>query len=157
MVSWMPPPYSPSNYNVSYSCQSSSSMQLIRISYITHYLAVSPQWELYCLVQSLAAVVLCQCALCSWWLESVQSTHVCLLPTPQCPQWRCHAVAQSVIQWWVLLWSGQGTVPHCTVSNLLSTDVLVSPSGAPVGAARRGDMEIFWAFTFTTLCCGLWQ
>ena len=28
------------------------------------------------------------------------------------------------------LWSGQGTVPHCTVSDLLSTDVLVSPSGA---------------------------
>ena len=33
------------------------------------------------------------------------------------------------------LWSGQGTVPHCTVSNLLSTDVLVSPPGALVGAA----------------------
>ena len=31
------------------------------------------------------------------------------------------------------LWSGQGTVPHCTVSDLLSTDVLVSSSGALVG------------------------
>ena len=33
------------------------------------------------------------------------------------------------------LWSGQGTVPHCTVSDLLPTDVLVSPAGALVGAA----------------------
>ena len=31
------------------------------------------------------------------------------------------------------LWSGQGTVPHTTVSDLLSTDVLVSPPGALVG------------------------
>ena len=43
------------------------------------------------------------------------------------------------------LWSGQGTVPHCTVSDLLSTDVLVSPSGAPAGAAagRRNLSIIF--------------
>ena len=33
-------------------------------------------------------------------------------------------------------WSGQGTVPHTTVSDLLSTDVLVSPPGAPVGAGE---------------------
>ena len=32
-------------------------------------------------------------------------------------------------------WYGQGTVPHTTLSDLLSTDVLVSPPGAPVGAA----------------------
>ena len=32
------------------------------------------------------------------------------------------------------LWSGQGTVPHTTVSDLLSTDVLVSPLGALVEA-----------------------
>ena len=35
------------------------------------------------------------------------------------------------------LWSGQGTVPHTTVSDLLSTDVLVSVPGAPVGARER--------------------
>ena len=35
------------------------------------------------------------------------------------------------------LWSGQGTVPHCTVSDLLSTDVLVSSPGAPVGAGKK--------------------
>ena len=34
------------------------------------------------------------------------------------------------------LWSGQGTVPHCTVSDLLSIDVLESPSGALVGAEK---------------------
>ena len=32
------------------------------------------------------------------------------------------------------LWSGQGTVPHTTVSDLLSTNVLVSPLGALVEA-----------------------
>ena len=32
------------------------------------------------------------------------------------------------------LWSGQGTVPHTTVSDLFSTDVILSVSGAPVGA-----------------------
>ena len=43
------------------------------------------------------------------------------------------------------LWSGQGTVPHCTVSDLLSTDMLVSPSGALVGAAagRRHAWNYF--------------
>ena len=35
------------------------------------------------------------------------------------------------------LWSGQGTVPHCTVSDLLSTDVLVSPPGTPLGTGRN--------------------
>ena len=32
---------------------------------------------------------------------------------------------------------GQGTVPHTTLSDLLSTDVLVSPPGAPVGAGEE--------------------
>ena len=32
---------------------------------------------------------------------------------------------------------GQGTVPHVTVSDLLSTDDLVSPTGAPVGAGEE--------------------
>ena len=35
------------------------------------------------------------------------------------------------------LWCGQSTVPHATLSNLLSTDVLVSPPGAPVGAGEE--------------------
>ena len=35
------------------------------------------------------------------------------------------------------LWCGQGTVPHATLSDLLSTDVLVSPPGAPVGAVEE--------------------
>ena len=35
------------------------------------------------------------------------------------------------------LWCRQGTVPHITVSDLLSTDVLVSPTGAPVGAVEE--------------------
>ena len=35
------------------------------------------------------------------------------------------------------LWCGQGTVPHTTLSDLLSTDVLVSPTGAPVGAGEE--------------------
>ena len=35
------------------------------------------------------------------------------------------------------LWSGQGTVPHTTVSDLLSTDVIFSVAGAPVGARYR--------------------
>ena len=35
------------------------------------------------------------------------------------------------------LWCGQGTVPHATLSDLLSTDVLVSPPGAPVGAREE--------------------
>ena len=35
------------------------------------------------------------------------------------------------------LWCGQGTVPHTTLSDLLSTDVLVSPPGAPVGAGEE--------------------
>ena len=39
------------------------------------------------------------------------------------------------------LWSGQGTVPHTTVSDLLSTDVLVSVVGAPVGARERQVMS----------------
>ena len=39
------------------------------------------------------------------------------------------------------LWSGQGTVPHTTVSDLLSTDVLVSVSGAPVGARINQAMN----------------
>ena len=34
------------------------------------------------------------------------------------------------------LWCGQGTVPHTTTSDLLSTDVILSPSGAPVGAEK---------------------
>ena len=36
------------------------------------------------------------------------------------------------------LWSGQGTVPHTTVSDLLSTDVLVSVPGA----SRETKLEI---------------
>ena len=53
------------------------------------------------------------------------------------------------------LWSGQGTVPHCTVSDLLSTDVLVSPSGALVGAAAgRRHGTVFSKLT-NTLCCGV--
>ena len=40
------------------------------------------------------------------------------------------------------LWLGQGTVPHCTVSDLLSTDVLVSPPGAPVGAGETTNFFI---------------
>ena len=35
-------------------------------------------------------------------------------------------------------WCGQGTVPHTTLSDLLSTIVLLSPSGAIVGAGE-GD------------------
>ena len=35
------------------------------------------------------------------------------------------------------LCSGQGTVPHCTVSDLLSTDELVSSPGTPSGARRQ--------------------
>ena len=42
------------------------------------------------------------------------------------------------------LWCGQGTVPHTTLSDLLSTDVLVSPTGAPVGAGEE-------SFTYTQL------
>ena len=34
-------------------------------------------------------------------------------------------------------WCGQGTVPHSTLSDLLSTVVLVSPPGAPVGAGEE--------------------
>ena len=34
-------------------------------------------------------------------------------------------------------WCGQGTVSHTTLSDLLSTDVLVSPPGAPVGAGEE--------------------
>ena len=34
-------------------------------------------------------------------------------------------------------WCGQGTIPHTTLSDLLSTDVLASPPGALVGAGRR--------------------
>ena len=54
------------------------------------------------------------------------------------------------------LWSGQGTVPHCTVSDLLSTDVLVSPSGALVGAAagRRHAWNYFKCIYYHYLCCG---
>ena len=37
------------------------------------------------------------------------------------------------------LWCGQGTVPHTTLSDLLSTDMLVSPSGAPVGAEEEAS------------------
>ena len=40
------------------------------------------------------------------------------------------------------LWSEQGTVPHCTVSDLLSTDMLVSPPGAPVGAGEGNKPNI---------------
>ena len=54
------------------------------------------------------------------------------------------------------LWSGQGTVPHCTVSDLLSTDVLVSPSGALVGAEERRHEDIFKLANikhyYSTLC-----
>ena len=35
------------------------------------------------------------------------------------------------------LWCGQGTIPHTTLSDLLSTDVLVSPAGAAVGAGEE--------------------
>ena len=35
------------------------------------------------------------------------------------------------------LWSGQGSGPHCTVSDLFITDELVSPSGALVGAEKN--------------------
>ena len=35
------------------------------------------------------------------------------------------------------LWCWHGTVPHTTLSVLFSTDVLVSPSGAPVGAEEE--------------------
>ena len=41
----------------------------------------------------------------------------------------------------VPLWSGQGTVPHATVSDLLSTDVLVSVPGTPVGTKRERERE----------------
>ena len=34
-------------------------------------------------------------------------------------------------------WYGQGTVPHTTLSVLLSTDILVSPPGVPVGAGEE--------------------
>ena len=34
-------------------------------------------------------------------------------------------------------WCGQGTVPHTTISDLLSTDVVLSPPGAPVGAGEE--------------------
>ena len=37
------------------------------------------------------------------------------------------------------LWSGQGTVPHCTVSDLLSTDVLVSSPGTLLGAKETSS------------------
>ena len=35
------------------------------------------------------------------------------------------------------LWFGQGTVSQTTTVDLLSTDVLVSPTGAPVGAGEK--------------------
>ena len=41
----------------------------------------------------------------------------------------------------VPLWSGQSTVPHATVSDLLSTDVLVSVPGTPVGTKRERERE----------------
>ena len=34
-------------------------------------------------------------------------------------------------------WCGQGTVPHTTLPDLLSTDAIVSPPGAPVGAGEE--------------------
>ena len=37
------------------------------------------------------------------------------------------------------LWLGQGTVPHCTVSDLLSTDELVSSPGTLLGAKETGS------------------
>ena len=40
------------------------------------------------------------------------------------------------------LWPGQGTVPHTTLSDLLSTDLLVSPSGALTGAEKHIDVRI---------------
>ena len=42
------------------------------------------------------------------------------------------------------LWCGQGTVPHTTLSDLLPTDVLLSPIhvGAPVEAAWGGDIQL---------------
>ena len=35
------------------------------------------------------------------------------------------------------LWSGQGTVAHTTLSDILSTDVVVNSLGAPLGAERE--------------------
>ena len=42
------------------------------------------------------------------------------------------------------LWCGQGTVPHTTLSDLLSTDVLVNPPGAPVGAGKEAWI-MYWS------------
>ena len=35
------------------------------------------------------------------------------------------------------LWLGQGTVPHCTVSDIFSFNRLFNPSGALVGAEKK--------------------
>ena len=54
------------------------------------------------------------------------------------------------------LWSGQGTVPHCTVSDLLSTDVLVSPAGALVGAAGAEERIQISSRRFNIIYLVLW-
>ena len=51
------------------------------------------------------------------------------------------------------LWSGQGTVPHTTVSDLLSTDVLVSPPGTPIGAIMEVPKNLIRS-THVVLCLG---
>ena len=43
-----------------------------------------------------------------------------------------------------LLGSGQSTVPHITFSDLLSTDLLVSPSGAVIGAGHMQEKPYTW-------------
>ena len=50
------------------------------------------------------------------------------------------------------LWSGQGTVPHTTVRDLLSTDVLLSVSGAPAGAKERQAVNINTCYNTVHTC-----
>ena len=78
-------------------------------------------------------------------MESVQSTHACMLPAPLfCSVYYSLFISIAVVQSALYpvigpLWCGQGTVPHTTLSDLLPTDVLLSPIHAevPVGAGEE--------------------
>ena len=50
-------------------------------------------------------------------------------------------------------WCGQGIVPHTTLSDLLSTDVPVSPPGALVGAGEETYSSCILSSDITGVCC----
>ena len=50
------------------------------------------------------------------------------------------------------LWCGQGTVPHTRISDLLSTNVVESPTGAVVGAAWGIEHIQYSSFEFILVC-----